>query len=179
MAKRYFICRTCQKTFTPKNYSLTAKFCSVACQFPKQDFWSHVEKTDSCWLWTRHTSHRFGYGFFCYQGVSQNAHRVSWQLKHGDIPKGMCVLHRCDVPSCVNPDHLFLGTRGDNNSDRLLKGRNSNRKGAANPACKLRPKDIRAIRVAHGSNREVASQFDISHSTVSQIRHGKLWGWLT
>lgn len=64
-----------------------------------------------------------GYGRIGFRGKVVNAHRVSWVLYRGEIPRGLCVLHRCDVRACVNPDHLFLGTVNDNNLDRELKGR--------------------------------------------------------
>ena len=91
-------------------------------------FWSNVDKTSGCWLWTGSTN-GCGYGQFTYNGKLEKAHRVSWQIHHGPLPlwsghtTGICVLHRCDVPLCVNPDHLFLGTQGDNVADMIEKGR--------------------------------------------------------
>lgn len=86
-------------------------------------FWDKVDRreVDDCWPWKRFT-HK-GYGKFQHNGKSQRAHRVSWQLIHGDIPKGMCVCHRCDNPTCCNPVHLYLGTMADNTKDRDSKGR--------------------------------------------------------
>lgn len=97
-----------------------------------EKFWSQVEKTDSCWRWTGRTKrHFFGYGVFRFYGRNVNTHRVSWILTHGEIPNGLCVLHKCDVPECVNPDHLFLGTHADNCKDRHAKGRTNNAPGRA------------------------------------------------
>lgn len=79
------------------------------------------EPNTGCWLW-KHGTHKFGYGFFKHAG-EVTAHRVSWVLHNGPIPDGMHVLHRCDVPQCVNPDHLFLGTHTDNMKDCARKGR--------------------------------------------------------
>jgi HNH endonuclease len=91
-------------------------------------FWARVDKTETCWLWTGLTNKK-GYGrIFVYgsargcSGEMMLAHRVSWRLSYGE-PGGLCVLHRCDVPCCVNPAHLFLGTRSENNSDMWKKGR--------------------------------------------------------
>lgn len=75
----------------------------------------------ACWIWTGPTNNH-GYGRF---GGSRYAHRVSYQLAHGPIPPGMVVLHRCDNPPCVNPDHLSLGTQRDNVRDMVTKGRHN------------------------------------------------------
>jgi hypothetical protein len=90
-------------------------------------FWAKVQKTDSCWLWTGCKSR--GYGRFRSRGnkvTSQRTHRVSWEIAHGPIPDGLKVLHRCDTPACVRPDHLFLGTQKENVWDSIQKGRHVN-----------------------------------------------------
>ena len=92
-----------------------------------EQFWSRVEKTDSCWLWTGSTN-KYGYGLTHRGGPNQattrRAHRMAWELCNGPIPKGLWVLHKCDNPPCVNPDHLFVGNRSDNMKDAAAKGRN-------------------------------------------------------
>jgi HNH endonuclease len=86
-------------------------------------FWSKVHKADGCWLWTA-ARNKFGYGVFTGKGrVQLYSHRFSWKLHRGDIPEGSMVLHHCDNPPCVNPDHLFIGTAMDNMRDRHDKGR--------------------------------------------------------
>lgn len=84
-------------------------------------FFKHVDKTDACWLWIGAKSR--GYGYFRVFGKSVRAHHFSWETRYGKIPEKLCVLHKCDVPACVNPDHLFLGTQIDNIRDRDQKGR--------------------------------------------------------
>lgn len=88
-------------------------------------FWSKVARTQNeadCWLWLGATR-AGGYGSIKVGRKLEMAHRVSYLLAHGSIDEGLCVLHRCDNPSCVNPSHLFLGTKKDNTADRISKGR--------------------------------------------------------
>ncbi len=80
------------------------------------------EPNTGCWLWTAGMRLN-GYGQVKIRRVNQLAHRVSYQVHVGPMPEGMCVCHKCDVPCCVNPDHLFLGTQADNMRDRDRKGR--------------------------------------------------------
>lgn len=89
---------------------------------PADRFWSRVDvgAPNACWEW-QGARDSFGYG-----QAREATHRTAWALTHGPIPSGMCVCHRCDNPPCCNPDHLFLGTRADNNRDRHAKGRSAN-----------------------------------------------------
>lgn len=89
-------------------------------------FWPKVEKTEHCWTWSG-AKNRRGYGWL-HNGSRttrkpMRAHRASWEIHFGKIPDGLWVLHRCDNPPCVRPDHLFLGTRTDNMRDCAAKGR--------------------------------------------------------
>lgn len=87
-------------------------------------FWKHIEKSaddNGCWLWSGSASNE--YGVVQNRGRSVQAHRLSWMLhNNAEIPRGMCICHRCDVPICVNPKHLFLGTHKDNSADFVQKG---------------------------------------------------------
>jgi hypothetical protein len=82
-------------------------------------FWAKVHKTESCWFWIGGASH--SYGTILYQGKRTKAHRISWMLAFGKPPAELDVLHRCDNPRCVNPDHLFLGTALDNMRDSVTE----------------------------------------------------------
>lgn len=93
----------------------------------KQRFWEKVEKTNYCWLWKGYKM-KSGHGQFQTLEKVDFAYRYSWELHNNKkIPKGMCVLHKCDNGSCVNPEHLFIGTQADNIKDMLKKGRGKRR----------------------------------------------------
>ncbi len=81
------------------------------------------EPMSGCWIWLGRAHKTHGYGIFSQWPKLGYAHRFSWTLHYGEIPKGLCVLHKCDVPLCVNPNHLFLGTVKDNMLDMARKGR--------------------------------------------------------
>lgn len=112
---------------------------------PAIRFWTHVDKSGDCWIWTG-ARYALGYGAFGPKGTgAMGAHRYSWILAHGEIPAGMKVLHKCDVRCCVNPDHLFLGTQKDNIADMMAKGRRRGRSSAppvdiVNPPRTVKPR---------------------------------------
>lgn len=131
-----------------------------------------------CLLWTGYPVK--GYGAIRVSGNKVYAHRLAWELVNGSIPDGICVLHRCDVPACVNPNHLFLGTHAENAADRAAKGRNrgGDRRGEKNSHAKLTAATVLVIRerLASGEHqRTIASSFGVSQQTVSKLKMGTRW----
>lgn len=141
-----------------------------------QRFMGRVRKTSGCWLW-RGPRDGAGYGVVRVDGESRRAHRVSWELHRGPIPAGMLVCHRCDNPPCVNPDHLFVGTHGDNQADKVAKGRQA--RGAAMPNAVLTEPMVVEIRslISDGelTQQEIAHRFGVSVGAVFSIAHGRGW----
>lgn len=128
-----------------------------------------------CWLW-RASTNDLGYGLF----GPRRAHRASYEFFYGEIPKGMSVLHRCDVRNCVNPEHLFLGTQADNVRDMMQKKRHrcTPMRGEANPQSKLTAKKVRqikALKQSGVSQAQIAKLFKVSPMTISRAVTGKAW----
>lgn len=147
-------------------------------------FYSKVNKTESCWLWTGGIFKGYGYGQFAVKRHPQKAHRVSWVLNCGAIPEDKKVLHTCDNPLCVNPKHLFLGTQLDNARDMVNKGRNRYTSlpllcGEESPASKLNTKQVQAIRDLYAtgeySQRDLAKIFNVGQTTIGHILRYETW----
>ena len=138
-------------------------------------FLTKVNKTDGCWLWTGSISRR--YGMFRVNGKNKRANRVAYELWKGEIPAGLHVLHSCDEPKCVNPEHLRTGTNDDNIRDKIERGRCADTKGVKNGNAKLTEDDVREIRVMCGffNRSEVARMFGVSPSATHEIYHRKKW----
>jgi hypothetical protein len=136
----------------------------------------HEAVTESgCWLWTG-TTHKSGYGSIYMNGKNVRAHRAAYLLHIGKIPSGINVLHRCDVPSCVNPKHLFLGTHTDNMQDKVEKGRCNALIGIENPRAKISERDVIEIRRRHGERQtSLAKEFNVSQSSISNILNRDSW----
>lgn len=146
-------------------------------------FWDKVNKTDGCWEWLGYfkTDKRFKggktYGFFSF-GKNRNlrAHRVSWEIHFGEIPKGMCVCHHCDNPICVRPDHLFLGTMYDNNMDAVKKGR------IKILPFKLTTDQVQEIRKLYSTRdfiqKELGKKFNVSQTTIKDVVNYKTWKYI-
>lgn len=136
----------------------------------------YVKKGDGCWTWLSYIDPQ-GYGRLNYNGKPMLASRVSYLIHFGEIPKGMAVCHKCDNPSCTNPDHLFLGTQADNVADMHMKGRARKRgkKGASHHNAKLTDNDVKAIRRSGDSTAAIARQYNVSRATIHAIVNGKTW----
>lgn len=143
----------------------------------EERFWSKVDKSGSCWLW-KASCYPTGYGAFGSEKV-QRAHRVAWELTFGKIPDGLYVLHHCDNPPCVNPNHLWLGTQADNLADMVKKGRAIYGEAIGNS--KLTTGNVLRIRELRTKGMSVillARLFGISHQHVSKIVLRKRWAWI-
>lgn len=139
-------------------------------------FWIKVDRSSACWMWRAATNCR-GYGMFWVNGQMQLAHRIAWLLVHGVLPKGACVLHHCDNPSCVNPAHLFLGTIAENNQDMRVKGRHAF--GERHGRSRLKESDVIEIRRRHLSGgvtqSTLATEYGVAQGTISELVHGQTW----
>ena len=131
---------------------------------------------NGCWLWLGKPSPS-GYCRVHVSGRQMYAHRVAYQIVHGAIPKEMVICHKCDVPRCVNPDHLFMGTHSDNVADKVAKKRH--RYGAKHWLSKLTDEEVATIReeyVSGGVSQQIlANKYKVSRSRISHIVTGREW----
>lgn len=207
-------CRNCGKEFSVRPSYTDKKCCTRWCAKaigPETKpapvrFWAKVDKCGPvpahmphlgpCWLWRGATA-RGGYGHFGERGVKRDplwtpAHRFAWRDTYGPIPDDLWVLHRCDNPPCVRPEHLFVGTVKDNASDMISKGRarlidaNYTRRRGIVPArgikhgmVKLTERDVLKIRAEYasgaGSYSELARKFGVSWSNIGLIVNRRNW----
>ena len=134
------------------------------------------KKSDSgCHEWM-YSKRGAGYGAMRFNGRDQLAHRISWQLVHGEIPAGMLVCHKCDNPSCVNVEHLFLGTQSDNMKDMVAKNRHPYQQGEAHARAKLQNKDVLKIRDSSMSSSVLAKMYGVTKRTILNVKHGITYG---
>jgi len=196
-------CLNCTIEFHPKPDKVRVgrgKYCSHQCyreynrNHPEHRFWKKVNKTDSCWLW-KTSNKKTGYGAFPIwdknsKKINITAHRFSYMLHYGHIPKGMHVCHTCDIRNCVNPAHLFVGTQKDNIQDALAKNRMPKgdnhymhqkpdliRKGEQLSQSKLTEDEVRAIREMSQTlpQKNIAKMFNVSTHAIYCIQKNITW----
>lgn len=147
-----------------------------------EGFLDRVEKTATCWLWVGRREKQ-GYGKMVVRGRGKDvkAHRLAWELFVGPIPDGLCVCHRCDEPSCVNPGHLFLGTHAENMADMVKKKRqaSADRNRGGRPGGRLSVALVKEakLRFSAGgvSKRGLAKKFGVSSSVMIRALNGENW----
>lgn len=153
---------------------------------PDERFWSNTNKDGpihpvcgQCWVWMGKPSVR-GYGRIGVNYQRLDVHRYSYELNIGPLPDGMCVLHKCDNPMCVNPDHLFAGTRTENMEDKVAKGRQT--RGEGYSRAKLTDEAVRYIRANYvmyskvrTNAKELARMFGVGSRVITDVVKGKYW----
>ena len=142
----------------------------------KERFMAKVDQSGDCWIWTGYRDKKMGYGMFWLGGKMHLSHRVAYELFKGPIAEGMHVCHSCDVPGCVNPAHLWLGSNAANVADKVSKGRQSSMKGTAHPSARIDEATVRWIRSCELSGAEIGRRLGMDRSSINYIRKGRLWG---
>lgn len=154
------------KRRTPKGLPLNVRL----------DMNSELNAETGCIEWTGYKTD-LGYGMIGISKKIEPAYRVAFALRNGPIPDGLDVLHRCDNPPCINPDHLFLGTQRDNVADMVTKQRHA--KGEMKYNAKLTNEQIPRIRSDTRFNREIAADYGVDPTVISRIKRGLGWKHVT
>jgi hypothetical protein len=147
---------------------------------PIQRFWRQVEITDGCWIWKGYRN-PLGYGRMRVHGLGKAmilAHHISYEIHHGPVPDGGWVLHHCDNPPCVRPDHIYLGTPKQNSQDAVSRGRWADLRGENNNFARLTETSVREIkrRIAEGERcAAIARAFGVSYGAIYEIIKGRNW----
>jgi len=163
-------CKYCGRKFN--DWRGSPVYCSEKCNFD-----GSYTVQNGCWTW-RNANKKTGYGILNYQGKATSAHRASYQFYKGKIPEKMQVCHSCDNRRCVNPDHLFLGSKSSNMQDAINKGRFSN--GEKHYISKLTEQQVKEIRKMRKENpnltyTEIADIYGVSHETIYDIVKKRTW----
>lgn len=144
-------------------------------------FWSYVDMTGPCWLWTRHCN-AGGYGAFWFEEQCWLAHRLAWHLTHTPLSTGTsggenCILHRCDNRPCVRPSHLFCDSQTQNIQDMVAKHQQAGAPGVTNHHAKLYEADVRQIRALKRvlTQAQLAANFGVNRNQIRAIQYGKAW----
>ncbi|MEK6884344.1 MAG: HNH endonuclease signature motif containing protein [Nanoarchaeota archaeon] len=146
----------------------------------KQRLLKRIEKVKSgCWIWKRSKTD-VGYGHLTFDGIYYSAHRFSYIIYKGEIPKGLFVLHKCDNRLCVNPKHLFVGNQSDNMKDCYIKNRHARISVLGQEAwnSKLKDKDVVKIKKLYKMGliqKKIAEMFNVDRSLISRVINNKRW----
>jgi hypothetical protein len=171
--------RRMKKNGSPVLFNRTSGF--FIGKSPEERFFMQVEKSDGCWIWQA-AKDKDGYGMFKGSVAGETytrAHRFSYSFHTGEIiPEGMSVMHSCDNPSCVNPDHLSIGTTLENQRDKWKRGRGKVRFGESSPHCKLTEDQVREIRASTEKQSDMAKRLGVTQTTISEIRRRVSWSHL-
>lgn len=142
-------------------------------------FWNKVDVKgpDDCWNWLAHTCN--GYGHVRCGDKIKKAHRIAFEDCHGHIPSGKVLMHKCDNRKCVNPAHLVVGTAGENNKDRDLKGRHIALRGEAHGMARLNERAVKRIKQLQARQAEersrLAEKLGVDIVTLNDVIRGKTW----
>lgn len=143
------------------------------------------EKSNGCIECISHSKDTCGYTRIRYNGKHERLFRVIYQIKYGEIPKGMLIRHKCDNPSCCNIEHLEIGTPKDNVADMIERGTSKihfpkpKLQGVKNASSKLNEEQVKEIYLSNLSSYKLAKQYGVSKVTILLIKHKKMWSWLT
>lgn len=129
----------------------------------------------ACWVWNQSKTKK-GYARCVFRRKVYTGGRLPWMIFKGEIPHGMCACHKCDNPACVNPNHVFLGTKADNNRDCKRKKRNNiGSKNGQSILVESDVKKIKSILKSNQSDSEIASMFGVHRLTIWDIRKKRTW----
>lgn len=136
---------------------------------------SRVVTATGCRVWVKFVRPS-GYGYIKVRGKHFGVHRIAWELANEQaVPDGLCVCHRCDVPTCINPEHLFVATQAQNNNDRHAKKRDRTAKGETNSMAKLTTDQVVLIRSDGRSFSEIGRHYGISPAQARRIKLRLRW----
>lgn len=178
--KAILACGNCGREFHPISGRVnSSKYCSRICASKhigpvptslESKFFKHTDIRESaeCWPWEGPRSPN-GYGQVSCAGDKRSAHRLSYEIFNGPIPAGMVVRHVCDNPSCVNPEHLLLGSKADNSRDMMMRGRGQAKMTEAQAV------EIKGSSLSVGA---LSERYGVSVTAIRDIKNGKTWAWL-
>lgn len=181
--RTFVVCENCGKEFCKRPYDIKSKqhhFCSRECntKYQVRKFKKDIEyyiNDNGCHICTSHCFNHSGYPLIRNKGKKMIMSRYIYELNYGKIPKGMCVLHSCDNPNCINIEHLRIGTHQENMQDKVIKGRATSVCGCKSGMAKLTEAKVIDIRNSDLSSRKIAKIYGIEKTTILNIRSKKTW----